>query len=299
MDNKIIYGFLTILVGVILLGSVLVPIIDNPAITKTKVVATNENAEYTVSQDYSDGVTIEMVDGVTTNGTAIPLANNPAITVFTDRFSVVWYKSETSKPVCDVGLGVVSDVKAIRINTDGTYEFTKTDDSTVTSSDAISWAFYPAIDGEYGAFSTTAIVDKGESYYTTYTNIGGTPWYYMILNLECNEAGISATEKYLAKTTSDSFQEVTVSVAYDNYTPEGSTDGLSYIVSNPQSTRTVTVDGTDYTFSKKIDPIIAPLEYHVYEDVVVDSSLYGVIPILVAIAILMAAVRIFILRRED
>lgn len=121
----------------------------------------------------------------------------------------------------------------------------------------------------------------------------------MILNLECNETGISVTESYVAKTANDSFQTATTSIEYDDYTPEESTDGLSYIVSNPECTRTVTVDGTDYTFSKKIDPIIAPLEYHVYEDVVVDSSLYGVIPILVAIAILMAAVRMFILRRED
>lgn len=298
MDNKLIYGILMILVSVILVGSLLVPIIDNPAITKVKAINTNENAEYQLSDDFSTEVVIEISDGAITNGNQITPPNNPAINVFSDRFSGIWYKSQTAVDICDIDLGVVKNVTKIELHPDGSYEFTKSDSTVVNSTTPLTWIYYPSEDGDYGAFTMTAIVDNDNNWWATRTNIGASPWYYMILNLECDDEGITATQHYLAKTASDTFSEVPVTAEYNNYEPTQSIDGLTYIVSNPQIIRTATVDETDYEKTEALTPIIAPMEYHYYIDQPMEDSIYGIIPVVVIIAILLAAIKLFIVKRD-
>lgn len=298
MDNKLIYGTVMILVSVILVGSLLVPIIDNPAIMKVKAINTNENAEYQLSQDFSTEIVIEVSNGAITNGEQITPTNNPAINVFSDTFTCAWYKSMTTVDICDIGLGVIKNVTKIEIHPDGSYDFTKSDTTVVSSVTPLTWVFYPAVDGDYGAFTMTAIIDNDNTWWATRGSIGASPWYYMILNLECDEDSITATQHYLAKTASDTFVEVPVTAEYNDYEPTSSIDGLSYIVSNPQVIRTATVDDTDYEKTEALIPIIAPMEYHYYIDQPMEDSIYGIIPVIMIVAILLASVKMFIVKRD-
>lgn len=298
LDNTLIKEMVMIIVSVIIVGSVLIPITENPAITKVKAINTNENAEYQLSDDFSTEVVIEISDGAITNGEQITPPNNPAINVFSDRFSGIWYKSQTTVDICDIDLGVVKNVNKIELHPDGSYDFTKSDTTVVSSVTPLTWVFYPAVDGDYGAFTMTAIIDNDSSWWATRTNIGASPWYYMILNLECDDEGITATQHYLAKTASDSFVEVPVTAEYNDYEPTESIDGLTYIVSNPQIIRTATVDETDYEKTEALIPIIAPMEYHYYIDQSTVNTLYGIIPVLVIIAIILAAVQLFVVKRD-
>lgn len=299
-DTSILTIIVTAVVGIILLGSLLMPVIDSPGVTKEKVVGTNENELYRLSNDFSEEVEIEISSGAIVNGDQVTPSTNPVIVIFSDKFVITWYKADTDANVCDADLGYVSNVVKINLETDGTYSYTKTDSSVVTSTGAFSWIFYPSNTGDFGSFRSGVNIDLGEKWYSCKSSLGASPWNPLILTMDGDQNSLTAKTAYVAANTTSPFVEGGITVGYkEDYLPTVSSDGLSYMVSNPQWTRTVTVSSTDYTISDDLTPVIAPLHYHYYVEKEMESSLLGVIPVLIIVAILLSVVQAVVRNRND
>jgi len=296
MKTNLLAVLLAVTISVILLGSLVMPIIDSPGVTKEKVVGTNTNQLYLVDNDLSEDLELEFSNGLVLNDEQVTLNGNPFLTIFSDRFTITWWKANTSVNVSDIDLGIIQNVTAAKFNADGSYSFTKSDSSVVESENNLTWAFYPSNTGDFGSFNS-ANVDTKDYWYTTASYVGVAPWDYLVLNMKCGAESIEVTQSYLGKNNGNPLEEVDSEVAYTSV-PTKSSDGLSYIVSNPQISRTITTEGTDYAVSSPI-MVIAPVNYHYYADKELEAPLFGAIPVIMAAAILMFAVRACVLGRND
>lgn len=298
MKTNILTVIITAVVGIILLGGLLLPIIDSPGVTKDKVVGTNDGAVYYMGTNYESGLELEISNGLITNGEQFTPTENPGLYLFSDKFSTLWWKSATYADVSDVDLGVVKNVVKITINSDGSYSYTKSDDSVENSTGTISKIFYPTTAGSFAYYTSAVNIDMADKWYSSANTLGSAPWYFLMLNMEGNNTTIDVPQSYVATSASASFVEAETTVEYDE-APAVSADGLSYIISNTETTRVITYDGDDYTKSGVQAPIIAPTEYHYYQEKPVESSLFGVIPVLIIVAILMGIVGEIVIKRNE
>lgn len=299
MKANIITIIMTAVVGIILIGSLLMPILDSPGVTKEKVVGTNDGAVYYMGTNYESGLELEISNGLITNGEQFTPTENPGLYLFSDKFSTLWWKSATYADVSDVDLGVVKNVVKITVNSDGSYSYTKSDDSVENSTGTISKIFYPTTAGSFAYYTSAVNIDMEGKWYSSANTLGSAPWYFLMLNLEGNNTTINIPQSYLATSASDAFVEVETTVEYSGDAPVVSADGLSYIISNTETTRVITYDGNDYTKTGVQAPIIAPTEYHYYQEKPVESSLFGVIPVILIIAILLGVIGEAMVRRND
>ena len=293
-ENSITTLAVSLIVGIILVGSLLIPIVEAGAIKETN---TQENGTFTYyATDEMDGQVYSISDGkLAYNGEAL---GNTAVHLMSSNFRVMFYNGTMT--MFDSTMAINPAVKTLTINADGSYTVVTTADATIESTENIEWfagpctqdkanyveALMPAITGTidpnsiiYGAFYGT-VSDGTTSLGNTATIIGfkGT-----VDDVETvgyvRPAGSPWTE-------GDSTTEFTIS--FDRESRTYSTSGMGALVTVGDYTTTT----TSTAFS-----VYIPLEYTAVADNTM-NDLLKVIPILMVISLVLAAAGAIIIKRD-
>lgn len=294
MKENLITLAITLTLGVILIGSLLIPTIESVAVKETN---TQESGTFTYyATDEMDGQVYSISDGnLAYNGEVL---SNTAVHMMSSNFRVMFYNG--SMTMFDSTMSINPAVKTLTINADGSYTVVTTADATIESTVNLDWfvgpctqdkanyveALMPAITGKidpnsiiYGAFYGS-VSDGTTTLGNTATIIGfkgtvgdietigfvrpsGSPW----------TEGVSTTE---------------LTISFDEKTQTYSTSGMGAIVTVGDYTTTT----TSTAFSTYI-----PLEYTAVADNPV-NDLLKVLPILVVIGLVIVAAGAIITKRK-
>ena len=294
MKVNIVTLAITLTLGIILTGSLLMPTIESGAIKETN---TQESGTFTYyATDEMDGQTYSIIDGkIAYNGEAL---GNTAIHLISDKFRVMFYNGTMT--MYDSTMSINPAVKTLTINADGSYTVVTTADATIESTENIEWfagpctqdkanyveslmpyltgtidpnsviygAFYGSVSDGNTTFGNTAsiigfkgTVDDVET--IGYVRPSGSPW----------TEGVSTTE---------------FTISFDRETQTYSTSGMGAIVTVGDYTTTT----ASTAFSTYI-----PLEYTAVADNPM-NDLLKVLPVLVIISLVLAATGAIITKRD-
>lgn len=294
MKVNIVTLAITLTLGIILTGSLLMPTIESGAIKETN---TQESGTYTYyATDEMDGQIYSISDGkLAYNGEAL---GNTAVHMISSNFRVMFYNG--SMTMFDSTMSINPAVKTLTINADGSYTVVTTADATIESTVNLDWfvgpctqdkanyveALMTAITGTidpnsiiYGAFYGT-VSDGTTTLGNTATIIGfkgtvgdietigfvrpsGSPW----------TEGVSTTE---------------FTISFDEESRTYSTSGMGAIV---------TVGDYTTTTASNAFSMYIPLEYTAVADNPM-NDLLKVLPILVIISLVLAATGAIITKRD-
>lgn len=280
MNTKLIPIVLTLVVGIILAGSVLMPVLsDAQKSVGEKVTYTNESPEYL---SLSDGdVTILLSSGVLTiNGETHTIASTDTIIYLSDYYTLYYNGTNFYSTYLNQTSGVRNVTAASVTVSDSklTASVTYDNNTTQTASDIpLRFSFYVDPDGEYARFNTSAMqpyvksiddVFAGGSYYT-----GDNKTYYWFYEGEAGGYSEDYTYAFNATLTP-------VDGTYDVYT-----------ISNC----TMSVGDEDF----------AP--YHMVVKKTIDGvaekgaaySLLGAIPVMILVGLIMAAIGMITVGRRE
>jgi len=294
MKTNILTLVITLTLGIILAGSLLMPAIDAGAIKETRTQETGTFTYY--ATDEMDGQTYSIVDGsLAYNGETL---GNTAVHIISDKFRVMFYNGTMT--MFDSTMSINPAVKTLTINADGSYTVVTTADATIESTANLDWfvgpctqdkanyveALMPYLTGTidpksiiYGAFYGN-VSDGTTSLGNTATIIGfkgtvddietigfvrpsGSPW----------TEGVSTTE---------------LTISFDKETQTYSTSGMGAIV---------TVGDYTTTTASTAFSVYIPLEYTAVADNSI-NDLLKVLPVLVIISLVLAATGAIITKRE-
>lgn len=287
MNNKMIPLVLTIVVGVILAGSVLMPIIADaqehagPAAEKTNTV----RGVYTYNIWDGEDVTFEFTEGTpnayAVNGETVTLTAQQNILIASNFFSMRTGGQEVNPGINYQYLGTASGAQATLsyVIEDGAY--TLTIGETVLTG-TLEWMVYAVADGKTGTSGLGQLTTPTSAFYTSNLNnlvvlgnvytTGDNDTYFAYYNgdLTVNEAYADVSEVVISKTTTAGYSNI-----YDT---------------------TLSVKVGDETFTPY--HILAPIKVAGNEANSGVSSLYGVIPVLVIVSLLVAAIGVVATRKD-
>ena len=294
MKTNILTLVITLTLGIILAGSLLMPAIDAGVIKETRTQETGTFTYY--ATDEMDGQTYSIVDGnLAYNGETL---GNTAVHIISDNFRVMFYNG--SMTMCDSTMAINPAVKTLTINSDGSYTVVTTADATIESTENLEWFAGPCtqdkanyveglmpyltgtIDAKsiiYGAFygnvsdgtttlGNTATIISFKGTVDDIETIGfvrpsGSPW----------TEGVSTTE---------------LTISFDKETQTYSTSGMGAIVT--------VGDYTTSTASTAFSTYI-PLEYTAVADNPA-NVLIKVLPVIVILGLVVTAAGTIVFRRE-
>lgn len=294
MKVNIVTLAITLTLGIILTGSLLMPTIESGAIKETN---TQESGTFTYyATDEMDGQIYSISDGkLAYNGEAL---GTTAVHMISNNFRVMFYNGTMT--MYDSTMTINPAVKTLTINADGSYTVVTTADATINSTVNLDWFVGPCTQDKanyveglmlyltgtidpnsiiYGAFYGN-VSDGNTTLGNTATIIGfkgtvddiktigfvrpsGSPW----------TEGVSTTE---------------FTISFDRETRTYSTSGMGAIVTVGDYTTTT----ASTAFSTYI-----PLEYTAVADNPM-NDLLKVLPILVIISLVLAATGAIITKRD-
>lgn len=294
-ENNLVMLVMTLTIGVILTGALLMPIIDD-AQHDSRTVALNTSATYTMSDGDDVSFTLEKEANsnvILVNGE--PIENHIGIIITANNFDVR-AQNDGQVFITDLANNVrvqVISTASLSIAVTGTQvEYThNTTTRTLTLEGTI---FYVDGDGKYGGFfegTPEVKVTKGESIYAVFFPIfaSGDGWSsFGILSITDGEITDTIVEPVAL--VDNVYTEVTDPVY--NIVGEYNENGDYWTYNR--------VDMTCQEFTLRRAEIIAPLEYS--EITTTDGAaiaLYGAIPVMVIVALLMTAIGAIAYRRAD
>lgn len=288
MKTNILTLVITLVVGIILAGALLAPVVADaqehagPIAEKTNTV----RGVYTYNIWDGEDVTFEFTEGTsntyTVNGETVTLTAQQNILIASNFFSMRTGGQEANPGINYQYLGTTSGAQATLsyVIEDGAY--TLTIGETVLSG-TLEWMVYAVADGKTGTSGLGQLTTPTSAFYTSNLNnlvvlgnvytTGDNDTYFAYYNgdLTVNEAYADVSEVVISKSTTAGYSNI-----YDT---------------------TLSVKVGDETFTPY--HILAPIKVTGNETNPGLSSLYGAIPIMVIVAILMVAVGAIALRRAD
>lgn len=287
--NNLLTLAITLTLGIILVGSLMMPVIDA---SKAKESVNQEADTFLCYATDEIGVGTYTVDSGTLKLNDESITSN-AVNIIFDQYRIIFYNGALSlyggTTTQSVGL------KSITFEDDGTFSYVKSDDTEVTVSEPIKWFMGVAPTGNYvlgsGLYSLKVNADA-LCYATSTTNISdGTNTYNTgtyVLNAKGKLPELAA-ECYVW--SSGAWNEMDASLIVNN--PVESSDGV-FTISNTNS-RTIVLDGNENTEGGML--FFAPYTYTVVSDNAFNSILL-IIPVLMIIAMIIGAVGFITVRRD-
>lgn len=308
MNNKLLTLIITLVVGIILTGSILVPAIED---TKHSIASTaqntteNYNAVYTTALESDVVVELDENNKLLVNNVEVnPALDMTETVVVTNQFVITY--SGTALTFLGLSGGTLSK---ITMHPDGSYDVVKAD-STTASGTGVEVIIYPDNNGKYGAFV------QGAGHEDFWLDNGATAYISFLSGGITDDASVDHYVNTLYSATNSNF-EGEWNTIYSLEDPSGSwVDLPSKLKLNEPYTKevgeyavhwgtngftaTFTNDSGDFDATVGSPIVYAPLEYHYLaekDDAV--YSLIGVIPVMVVIALLMVAIGGIYVRRND
>ena len=288
MRTSILSLIITLVVGVILVGSLLSPAIDNAKSTEnveqipgfTHLATTEFGHEYTFSNS-----------SITCDGEELGLS---VVNILSDKFKIIRYNGNTTM-LDSLGSGAIN-ITNLSVKTDGTYSYMDTSNTEHTSNTALTWFAGPAKTGDYVGLSTgsgqTIITNTdAKIYLTTNTNLTNEASQTLNnLSYILNASGTMANLEVSGYVKSGAeWTEALGSVDF----PYSMDDDL-YKYSTPSD---IQFELNGYGNTANNAYIYAPYEYTVVQDNAT-NSLLAVIPVMIIIALLVSAVGMFTFRKD-
>lgn len=301
MKTNILTLVITLVIGVIMTGAVLAPVV-NDATDALTVTKTNDFGTYASAMDEDLTISIKVnetdntkwdftVNGVTINYPVDTRIANPVL--LTDTMQIMLSESIIIASYTNARFTGQTEFNATLSNdllnatsTNGTTPHTWTDVP-------YSWAFYAAETGDYRVLYLLS--NENETiYYTDLNDVYGSNFVFTT-NKFYSFHGDSVT--YYATGTTPT----TINANVEATTVNGTLDMYSFDVSRNVGGYTFQVDnaGTEYTVHPWVYIVPEKVSSDAIENKDQISALFGVIPILVIVAILMTAVGAIALRRAD
>ena len=316
MNNKLIPIVLTLVVGIILAGSMLVPVISDAQTSLTKTDNVNAAETYNHTMDLiSDNVTITI--DYTNGGSEIAVAIGDTVkeldvsTTTTPR-SLLFYSdvcilfvdrvADANSPVyCIESTGYVGNLS--RATSVFTYDYS-TKEASLTVNDELTFTdevekfayVYTAESGKFGFFDVNKNPTVNKDASIEVLSMGG--WWAKTI-ASCSATG---TQWYNSGTTAIEGLVIAPANPVSEYAANISgnwTDNGNGTYTRTNSSLTVLYnDGEEDQSITQTSVVIAPISYVSYETNA-SSTLIGVIPILVIVALVMGAIGMVVVGRND
>lgn len=290
MKTNVLTLIITLVVGVILAGSLLVPVIDA---NKLKETENQEEGSFTYFATDKIGVgTYTVADSnLSLNG---ELIGDRSANILSDKFRVIFYNGGLSFHD-ETSASNEIPIKSMTINADGSYSYVSTSDVETTASDKIGWFMGVAPTGNYvmGYETYTLEINSDSVIYATTVNTisDGTDSYNpgtYIINAKGTKDNLDVSAGYTWQSGAWTDSDVTVTLP----TLTESSEGVYTIDGNTRAT--LNLEGND----NSVDLLIfVPYNYYIISDGPA-NSLLGVIPILMIVGLVVVAIGAIILRRD-
>lgn len=288
MDNKLIMLVVTLTIGIIMLGSIMMPVLSDA--TKTTETYTNESAFYVTNEA---PYTLTYADGIcTANGEIVNVTGSEYSLVFSDAFAVRNYGGSMEKLV------TLADIPSVSVNNSFLVSLTIDENlhatlvrniSDVESTSEFDVTYFWGITTEKTDYIMTTgakpiyVLNDDEIFTVGRTNI--TNWSNTFEVKGSVESGASAV--VIRPPTG-----ITITDAEINYSEIDNRNGYAI------STITFNANDTPATYNRMVAPAEVTMEII---DPTFDSSeraLIMAIPIMVIAALLLLAVRMFLSNRD-
>lgn len=300
MNNKLITLVMTVIVGVILAGSLLVPVL-NDATDALHVTKTNDFGVYANvgSEDLTISCAVNSEDNTkwdfTVNDTTInfPVSGNSKWVLVTDTFCMDLESTgitiATASNARFTGQASFSGTIA-----DGTLTGTSTygENQTHSFEQSYTWAFYASESGDYRSFYLNSS-DDVDVYYTDLNDIYGASFTFTTNKFFSLHGDVV---NYYA--VSGTATEINANVNYDNVPSTMNMKVLDLNRTTGDYTFVVDNSGTDYTVHPWMFIVPASVTSDAIQNPGAIAALYGVIPIMVIVALLVVAVGV-VARKND
>ena len=290
MKTNLLTLVITLTLGVILAGALLVPVIDA---NKLKETETQEEGSFSYFATDEIGVgTYTVADSkLSLNG---ELIGDSAANIISDKFRAIFYNGGLSIHDETSATNEIP-IKSMTINADGSYSYVSTSDVETTASDAISWFMGVAPTGNYvmGYETYTLEINSNSVIYATTVNTisDGTNSYNpgtYIINTKGTKDNLDVSAGYTWQSGAWTDSDVTVTLP----TLTESSEGVWTVAGNTYAT--LNLEGNDNT----VDLLIfVPYNYYIIGDGPA-NSLLGVIPILMIVGLVVVATGAITLRRD-
>lgn len=293
-ENNLLMLVMTLTIGVILCGAILMPVIED-AQKDNRTVALNTSATYTMSDGDNVSFTLEKEANsseILVNGE--PIENHVGIILTANNFDVRAQNDGqvfVTDLVNNVRVQVISTASLSMAVTGTEVEYThNTTTRTLTLEGTI---FYIDGDGKYGGFfegTPEVNVTKGESIYAVFFPVFAADGWSSFGIVSITDGEITDTIVEPVALADNVYTEVTDPVYSITGDYNGDGDYWTY----------TKVEMSCQEFTHRRAEIIAPLEYK--EITTKDGAviaLYGAIPVMVIVALLMVAIGAIANRRAD
>lgn len=309
MKTNVLTLVITLVLGVILAGSLLAPVVSEAQNTMTAVTYTNEgymdmdkmsylDADYTL--EYNNNVVTVTTGGKSFNIDGANFSFDPRVMLFDQGRIGITHGTGT---ITNVGyVDIFDETNANHaIKTGGTVTYTHADQTltivTQPGATAITYQITHAIGAvENGQYVQIAANGFNQRYYTESLAESGKLGYFwgaITYNSATYHVTISEGEIYSPQLDAAGIEWTgSITIGGSPTLVEGTTD----IYTGGVPACTITIGGSEYNTNVIYAAILKDIPGH---EVSSTSSLLGVIPILVIVAILMTAVGAIALRRND
>lgn len=295
MKTNILTLAITLTVGIILVGSLMMPVLEDSKEKDTIELASGTYTYHATTKMEGQIYSLNDSGYLLYDGESI---GNSAIHIASDKFRVMYYNGTLT--LYDASLTSNIGIKSLTINTDGTYEAVKSDDNTtLTFDDALEWFAGPTskTDSDYVValmpYFTGKLNETAEIYGASYASLTyGTDTLANSKNLMTFKGSINDLKAngYIRSTSENKWISAE-STAKISATNEG--DGV-YAGSGMVAELTAGDYSNDATTAIAL---YTPATYKVTADSTM-NSLLGVLPILVIVALVLAATSAIIIRRD-
>lgn len=175
MENKIIPVILAVMVGILLTGSLLVPIISDSQ-TVIRTTANNETAYYVSDTNIDETLVFTCdadADEFFVNGVSIPWKDKTVespyrqVFVMTNTVSISFGSEHANFTFASLEhpeYGKAS-CNTLTINPDGSWTATGVNGNNTLTGSGIEWAFYPSLNGNWGVYSAPFNITDGATAY--------------------------------------------------------------------------------------------------------------------------------------
>ena len=294
MKTNLLTFAITLTVGVILAGSLLVPVLEDSKEKDTIELASGTYTYHATTKMEGQTYSLNNSGYLLYDGESI---GNSDIHIESDKFRVMYYNGTLT--LYDASLTSNVGIKSLTINTDGTYEAVESDNTTLTFDDALEWFAGPTskTDSNYVValmpYFTGKLNETSEIYGASYASLtDGTDTLANSKNLITFKGSINDLKSngYI-RSTSETKWISAESTAKISATNEG--DGV-YAGSGMVAELTAGDYSNDATTAIAL---YIPATYKVTADSTM-NSLIGALPILVIVALVLVATSAIIVRRD-
>ena len=294
MKTNLLTFAITLTVGVILAGSLLVPVLEDSKEKDTIELASGTYTYHATTKMEGQTYSLNNSGYLLYDGESI---GNSDIHIASDKFRVMYYNGTLT--LYDASLTSNVGIKSLTINTDGTYEAVESDNTTLTFDDALEWFAGPTskTDSNYVValmpYFTGKLNETSEIYGASYASLtDGTDTLANSKNLITFKGSINDLKSngYI-RSTSETKWISAESTAKISATNEG--DGV-YAGSGMVAELTAGDYSNDATTAIAL---YIPATYKVTADSTM-NSLIGALPILVIVALVLVATSAIIVRRD-